>query len=266
MCHHCFCNVQRLATAISFTIFIGSLLLLIVIVCKLTIHSETVDDIHIYVHDFSDKSKLNRHSKLKRIVYLILWIVYMVLIANIVTPNINHTSNYEWVFEPSWLILGVGVVVALCMFDDKRIKYTEMDTPTIENRGASPKGVIDLIPNYRYADEQQKLVILKVHATNFIWMTIGLTIVCIIDIIIELIMQQMPLAVFITIIVIVVELLILKLKTNKFAAHFMNKVLRKRCLLKILIDSVFIFNLYKIYGILIKKCNNMYVKKSVLKI
>ena len=63
MCHHCFCNVQRLATAISFTIFIGSLLLLIVIVCKLTIHSETVDDIHIYVHDFSDKSKLNRHSK-----------------------------------------------------------------------------------------------------------------------------------------------------------------------------------------------------------
>lgn len=105
MCHHCFCNVQRLATAISFTIFIGSLLLLIVIVCKLTIHSETVDDIHIYVHDFSDKSKLNRHSKLKRIVYLILWIVYLVLIANIVTPNINHTSNYEWVFEPSWLIL-----------------------------------------------------------------------------------------------------------------------------------------------------------------
>ena len=99
MCHHCFCNVQRLLTAISFTIFIGSLLLLIVIVCKLTIHSETVDDIHIYVHDFSDKSKI------KRIVYLILWIVYLVLIANIVTPNINHTSNYEWVFEPSWLIL-----------------------------------------------------------------------------------------------------------------------------------------------------------------
>ena len=27
----------------------------------------------------------------------------------------------------------------------------------------------------------------------------------------------------------------------------------------------FHFNLYKIYGILIKKCNNMYVKKSVLK-
>ena len=96
----------------------------------------------------------------------------MVLIANIVTPNINHTSNYEWVFEPSWLILGVGVVVALCMFDDKRIKYTEMDTPTIENRGALPKGVLNLIPNYRYADEQQKLVILKVHATNFIWITI----------------------------------------------------------------------------------------------
>ena len=50
----------------------------------------------------------------------------------------------------------VGVVVALCMFDDKRIKYAEMDTPTIENRGALPKGVLNLIPNYRYADEQQK--------------------------------------------------------------------------------------------------------------
>lgn len=195
--------------------FIGSLLLLIVIVCKLTIHSETVDDIHIYVHDFSDKSKLNRHSKLKRIVYLILWIVYLVLIANIVTPNINHTSNYEWVFEPSWLILGVGVVVALCMFDDKRIKYTEMDTPTIENRGALPKGVLNLIPNYRYADEQQKLVILKVHATNFIWITSGLTIVCIVDVIIELILHQMPLAAYITIIFIVVELLILKLKNKQ---------------------------------------------------
>ena len=176
--------------------FIGSLLLLIVIVCKLTIHSETVDDIHIYVHDFSDKSKLNRHSKLKRIVYLILWIVYLVLIANIVTPNINHTSNYEWVF-------------------DKRIKYTEMDTPTIENRGALPKGVLNLIPNYRYADEQQKLVILKVHATNFIWITIGLIIVCIVDVIIELILHQMPLAAYITIIFIVVELLILKLKNKQ---------------------------------------------------
>lgn len=252
MCHHCFCNVQRLATAISFTIFIGSLLLLIVIVCKLTIHSETVDDIHIYVHDFSDKSKLNRHSKLKRIVHLILWIVYLVLIANIVTPNINHTSNYEWVFEPSWIILGVGVVVALCMFDDKRIKYTEMDTPTIENRGALPKGVLNLIPNYRYADEQQKLVILKVHATNFIWITIGLTIVCIVDVIIELILHQMPLAAYITIIFIVVELLILKLKTNKFAAHFMNKCFTQTLSIKILIESVFIFNLYKIYGILIK--------------
>ena len=188
--------------------FIGSLLLLIVIVCKLTIHSETVDDIHIYVHDFSDKSKLNRHSKLKRIVHLILWIVYLVLIANIVTPNINHTSNYEW----------VGVVVALCMFDDKRIKYTEMDTPTIENRGALPKGVLNLIPNYRYADEQQKLVILKVHATNFIWITIGLTIVCIVDVIIELILHQMPLAAYITIIFIVVELLILKLKNKQICS------------------------------------------------
>ena len=87
----------------------------------------------------------------------------------------------------------VGVVVALCMFDDKRIKYTEMDTPTIENRGALPKGVLNLIPNYRYADEQQKLVILKVHATNFIWITIGLIIVCIVDVIIELILHQMPL-------------------------------------------------------------------------
>ena len=110
------------------------------------------------------------------------------------------------------------------MFDDKRIKYTEMDTPTIENRGALPKGVLNLIPNYRYADEQQKLVILKVHATNFIWITIGLIIVCIVDVIIELILHQMPLAAYITIIFIVVELLILKLKTNKFAAHFMNKV------------------------------------------
>ena len=36
------------------------------------------------------------------------------------------------VLNRGWLILGVGVVVALCMFDDKRIKYTEMDTPTIE--------------------------------------------------------------------------------------------------------------------------------------
>ena len=105
-----------------------------------------------------------------------------------------------------------------CMFDDKRIKYTEMDTPTIENRGALPKGVLNLIPNYRYADEQQKLVILKVHATNFIWITIGLTIVCIVDVIIELILHQMPLAAYITIIFIVVELLILKLKNKQICS------------------------------------------------
>ena len=150
------------------------------------------------------------------------------------------------------------------MFDDKRIKYTEMDTPTIENRGALPKGVLNLIPNYRYADEQQKLVILKVHATNFIWITIGLIIVCIVDVIIELILHQMPLVAYITIIFIVVELLILKLKTNKFR-HFMNKCFTQTSSIKNFNRERFHFNLYKIYGILIKKCNNMYVKKSVLK-
>ena len=75
----------------------------------------------------------------------------------------------------------------------------------------------------------------------------------------------MPLAAYITIIFIVVELLILKLKTNKFAAHFMNKCFTQTLSIKIFNRERFHFNLYKIYGILIKKCNNMYVKKSVLK-
>ena len=194
--------------------FIGSVFLLIVIVCKLTIHSETVDDIHIYVHDFSDKSKLNHYSKLKRIIYLTVWIIYLIVVANILTPNLNHTSHYEWVFQPSWLIIGVGVIVALYMFDDKRIKYTDMNTPNLENRGATPRGILNLIPNYRYADEQQKFVILNVHATNFNWIMIGLSIVSVIDVIIEFAMHRFPLVAIIALIYSVILLLIVKVKTK----------------------------------------------------
>ncbi|WP_394868274.1 hypothetical protein [Staphylococcus borealis] len=196
-------------------IFIGSICLLIVIVCKLTIHSETVDDIHIYVNDFSDKTKLNHYAKLKRIIYLIVWILYIIVVANIVTPNLNHTSHYEWVFKPSWLVIGVGVIVALCMFDDKRIKYTDMNTPKLENRGATPRGILNLIPNYRYADEQQKNYhIINVHATNFNWIMIGLSIVSVIDVIIEFAMHQFPLVAIIALIYSVILLLIVKVKTK----------------------------------------------------
>lgn len=202
--------------------FIGSVFLLIVIACKLTIHSETVDDIHIYVHDFSDKSKLNHYSKLKRIIYLVLWMIYLIVIANIVTPNLNHTSHYEWVFKPSWLIIDVGVVVALCMFDDKRIKYTDMNTPSLGNRGALPKGILNLIPNYRYADEQQKLVILKTHASNFTWIIYGLSGVTIIDLIVEFFMHQYPITAIITLLLIVLTLVVYQLRYIKIRKNHCN--------------------------------------------
>jgi len=47
-------------------LLIGSLFILIVIVCRLTIHKETADDLFIYVKTHEEKRKLNRQSKFKR--------------------------------------------------------------------------------------------------------------------------------------------------------------------------------------------------------
>ncbi|OHR80697.1 hypothetical protein HMPREF3239_02545 [Staphylococcus sp. HMSC34C02] len=116
--------------------------------------------------------------------------------------------------------LGIVSLNFLCaiaifaMFDDKRIKYTDMNTPNLENRGAIPRGILNLIPNYRYADEQQKFVILNVHATNFNWIMIGLSIVSVIDVIIEFAMHRFPLVAIIALIYSVILLLIVKVKTK----------------------------------------------------
>lgn len=196
-------------------LFIGSVILIIVIGCKLTLRAETADNIFIYVDNEKDKRTLNRHSITKRLIFFIIWMFYIIVITNIITPMIYQHGQFEWVVTPASMIFIPAFAVILIFFKDKRIKYSDASLPSIEDRDANPKGIVNLIPNYRYADEQQKMVITKSYASVFKWITIGLSIITIVDLVVELIMQQLPIGSMITLAFIIIILVIYTIKKKK---------------------------------------------------
>ncbi|MCE5090103.1 hypothetical protein [Staphylococcus devriesei] len=189
-------------------LFIGSVVLIIIIACKLTIRSETADNIFIYVDNEKDKRTLNRRSIIKRIIFFFIWMTYIIVITNIVTPMIYQHGQFEWVVTPASMIFIPAFAIILIFIKDKRIKYSDAPLPSIEERDANPKGIVNLIPNYRYADEQQKMVITKAYASVFKWIMAGLSIITIVDLVVELVMQQLPIGGMITLAFLVITLVI----------------------------------------------------------
>ncbi|PTE72167.1 hypothetical protein BUY43_06795 [Staphylococcus devriesei] len=189
-------------------LFIGSVVLIIIIACKLTIRSETADNIFIYVDNEKDKRTLNRCSIIKRIIFFFIWMTYIIVITNIVTPMIYQHGQFEWVVTPASMIFIPAFAIILIFIKDKRIKYSDAPLPSIEERDANPKGIVNLIPNYRYADEQQKMVITKAYASVFKWIMAGLSIITIVDLVVELVMQQLPIGGMITLAFLVITLVI----------------------------------------------------------
>lgn len=189
-------------------LFIGSVVLIIIIACKLTIRSETADNIFIYVDNEKDKRTLNRRSIIKRIIFFFIWMTYIIVITNIVTSMIYQHGQFEWVVTPASMIFIPAFAIILIFIKDKRIKYSDAPLPSIEERDANPKGIVNLIPNYRYADEQQKMVITKAYASVFKWIMAGLSIITIVDLVVELVMQQLPIGGMITLAFLVITLVI----------------------------------------------------------
>ncbi|RIL72034.1 hypothetical protein BUY49_04445 [Staphylococcus devriesei] len=189
-------------------LFIGSVVLIIIIACKLTIRSETADNIFIYVDNEKDKRTLNRRSIIKRIIFFFIWMTYIIVITNIVTPIIYQHGQFEWVVTPASMIFIPAFAIILIFIKDKRIKYSDAPLPSIEERDANPKGIVNLIPNYRYADEQQKMVITKAYASVFKWIMVGLSIITVVDLVVELVMQQLPIGGMITLAFLVITLVI----------------------------------------------------------
>lgn len=133
---------------------------------------------------------------------------YIIVITNIVTPMIYQHGQFEWVVTPTSMIFIPAFAIILIFIKDKRIKYSDAPLPSIEERDANPKGIVNLIPNYRYADEQQKMVITKAYASVFKWIMAGLSIITIVDLVVELVMQQLPIGGMITLAFLVITLVI----------------------------------------------------------
>lgn len=200
-------------------LLIGSLLILIVIVCRIAIHKETADDIYIYVKTHEDKRKLNRQSKIKRFWFWLTWIIIIILIANFIVPMI-YKGHIEWEIQPILLIFIPIYFIIFMLNNDKRIQITEQYVPSIEERVANPKGMLRLIPNYRFADEQQKQTIINTYASNYIWIVISLTIIVIIDCVVELFMHHWPLGSIITILFLVVSGMILAIQFYRLKKQY----------------------------------------------
>ncbi|PNZ33330.1 Uncharacterised protein [Staphylococcus petrasii] len=200
-------------------LFIGSLLILIVIVCRLTIHKETADDIFIYVKSHEEKRKLNRQSKFKRFWFWLTWMIFIILTTNVIVPMI-YKGHIKWEMNPTFLIFLPIYFIIFMLDNDKRIQITEQYVPSIEERDANPKGMLRLIPNYRFADEQQKQTIINTYASNYIWIVISLTIIVIIDCVVELFMHHWPLGSIITILFLVVSGMILAIQFYRLKKQY----------------------------------------------
>ncbi|PNZ68408.1 hypothetical protein E2556_11150 [Staphylococcus croceilyticus] len=200
-------------------LLIGSLLILIVIMCRLTIHKETADDLFIYVKTHEDKRKLNRQSKFKRFWFWLMWVIFIILITNFIVPLI-YKGHIEWEINPFLFILFPIYFINFMLDNDKRIQITEQYVPSIEEREANPKGILRLIPNYRFADEQQKQTIINTYASNYIWIVIALTIIVIIDCVVELFMHHWPIGSIITMLFLVISGIILAIQFYRLNKQF----------------------------------------------
>lgn len=190
---------------------IGSLLILIVTVCKLSLSKETTDSTIIYVNNKKEKRFLNRKARKKHVIFFILMMLYLLCVNNILIPLMTGAKG----FENTWSSLGMLIpCLIMILISDSRIQIS--DTPTVAAREKinTQDRSLNMLPNYNFSDEYERRRIVNAYASNTIWQLAALFLVSIIDIVIEVIMGHWPIASYISIIFIVIISLVITFRYN----------------------------------------------------
>ena len=104
---------------------IGGMLLVIILVCRMNMNRLGADAIEIEVHQRHTYLKLLKETRNKRIIFLVIALIYMLGTATIIAPLIagNH-MNFSYLFNISTYVPFILIVI-LTVNKDSRIELIE---------------------------------------------------------------------------------------------------------------------------------------------
>ena len=114
-------------------------------------------------------------------------------------------------FQPSSLIIFIPLIVFI-FTGDKRIKVSDKPTAPVKEKINHTEPLLHLIPQYHFSDEYERMRIEMEYAKNFVWLVISLSLISIIDIVIEIVMNHTPYASIVTLIFNAILIIIATLK------------------------------------------------------
>lgn len=198
---------------------IGTILCIVVLVSMLVTNGYSDTNKEIYVRNDNEKKMLNKMSFIKRAIFLILAFAYLYLIPNIIIPIL--IGNKMFGFQPSSLIIFIPLIVFI-FTGDKRIKVSDKPTAPVKEKINHTEPLLHLIPQYHFSDEYERMRIEMEYAKNFVWLVISLSLISIIDIVIEIVMNHTPYASIVTLIfnailIIITTLKVISIKKNNIS-------------------------------------------------
>lgn len=174
------------------------------------------DSKELYVRNEEEKKWLNKMSLKKRLIAFGLTIIYLLLVNVIIVPLI--TKGHIGKIQLS-IIIPFIIPFIILILSDKRIKVSKTPTaPAIEKINTTDR-LLNLIPQYNFSDEYERMKIEMEFAKNCIWLLPVLSIISIIDIIISVVLHHMPYASIITLLIniIFIAIAFIKVRTIKNA-------------------------------------------------
>lgn len=191
---------------------IGVLLCLIVLACMLMTNGYSVESKEIYVRNEEEKKWLKKMSFKKRMIAFCLTSIYLLLVNLIIVPLVTKGHIYR--FQLS-LIIPFVVPFINMISSDKRIKVSKTPTAPAKEKLNTTDRLLNLISQYNFSDEYERMRIEMEYAKNCIWLLPALLIISIVDIIISVVMHHMTYAPLITFLIIVIFIAIALFKVRK---------------------------------------------------
>lgn len=191
---------------------IGVLLCLIVLACMLMTNGYSEESKEIYVRNEEEKKWLKKMSLKKRMIAFGITSIYLLLVNLIIVPLVTkgHIDRFQFSQITPFIVPFIILILS-----DKRIKVSKTPTAPAKEKLNTTDRLLNLIPQYNFSDEYERMRIEMEYAKNCIWLLPALLIISIVDIIISVVMHHMPYAPLITLLIIVIFIAIALFKVHK---------------------------------------------------
>lgn len=138
--------------------------------------------------------------------------IYLLLVNLIIVPLVTkgHIDRFQFSQITPFIVPFIILILS-----DKRIKVSKTPTAPAKEKLNTTDRLLNLIPQYNFSDEYERMRIEMEYAKNCIWLLPALLIISIVDIIISVVMHHMPYAPLITLLIIVIFIAIALFKVHK---------------------------------------------------